>query len=1299
MQSHAVEKIDASGTAPPSHRAVLGGPSAPPARTLVDVLVHTVNSHASERALDDGETVYTYEQLMREVEQQAKDLRARGVGPGDRVGVRLPSGTAALYVGILAVLAVGAAYVPADFDESEERATTVFTQAQVCTVLTATGTAPGPARPHGRARRPVQPGDDAWIIFTSGSTGAPKGVAVSHRSAAAFVDAEAKLFLEHAPLGPGDRVLAGLSVGFDASCEEMWLAWRHGACLVPAPRAVVRSGPDLGDWIVERRITVVSTVPTLAALLPDSTLHRVRLLIVGGEACSPELVERFDDGVREVWNTYGPTEATVVSTAVRLRAGHPVTIGVPLPGWQIAVVDPDGNPVAWGESGELVIGGVGLARYLDAEKDAVAYRPSPELGWERCYRSGDLVRAEPDGPIFLGRADGQVKIGGRRIELAEVESALMALPGVRAAAATVRDGMLLIGYLLLDQSTTRAEFPYEAARAELAKRLPHGLMPTLAVLDAFPLNAAGKTDRRALPWPLPSQPVVPDGNALTGAEQWVGEQWQDVLGTVPERDTHFFLSGGTSLAATRLVARLRERYPHAAVTDLYEAPTLGELSQRLTAPPEASCRQADAVPSDGGAGVEPNDRAVPMPRRFGAAQAVVSLALLWIQALRWVLTVVFAISVYDEATGRASTTAQTWIVLAVAGCLLTLTPGRMLLAATSARVLTAGLSPGTYRKGGWNHLRLWTAERLVSVIGVAGLPGTCWNLLYARLLGNDLESPLDLNALPPVTGLGTFGRGCAVEPEVDLAGWWVDGSRLLVGRVTVAAGASVGARSTLMPNCVVGPDARVGSGSCVQGTVPAGQSWHGSPLAREADALQGPTRPAPRSRGWAMAYALTPALSGFLSLQPVLLVVFAMTAFPGAQTSWLWLVPILAITSFILSAGLTAGVVRCAAHWLREGTHPVHSAAGWSAWFIQSAMVTARDGLFPLYSSLLTGAWLRLLGATVGVRTEVSTVVGLPSMLSVGAQGFLADDGLLASYRLRRGWVHVDCATVGDRSFVGNSAEVPGGHQVREDSLIGVLSEAPRNGIPGSSWLGKPAFPLPRRPETSDVARTFEPARRTVAARAAVELTRCVPLLIQTGLSCAVFVSLRTLVESVGISTAMAASGLLLIAAALCSTAVAVAAKWLLMGKVKEGEHPLWSAFVWRNELTDVYYEELVVRSIGTVAIGTPMFNAVLRAFGAHIGRGVWCETRWLPEPDLVTLGDGAVVNRGCVVQTHLFHDRVLRLGPVVLDVGATLGIHAVALFDTIVGPATSVGANSLVMRGESLPPGTRFDGNPVAPQ
>ena len=351
--------------------------------------------------------------------------------------------------------------------------------------------------------RPPGPDDDAWVIFTSGSTGTPKGVAVQHRSAAAFVDAEARMFLQDDPVGPQDRVLAGLSVAFDASCEEMWLAWRHGACLVPAPRALVRTGMDLGPWLISHGITVVSTVPTLAALWPVESLESVRLLIFGGEACPPDLAERLAVEGREVWNTYGPTEATVVACAARLGAPGPIRIGLPLDGWDLAVVDADSVPVADGAVGELIIGGVGLARYLDPVKDAEKYAPMPSLGWARAYRSGDLVKYEPEGLIFQGRADEQVKLGGRRIELGEIDAALQSLPDVAGAAAAVQTtaagNQILVGYLA---AVSGRDIDLAAARELLGENLPAPLIPLLTLVESLPTKTSGKVDRHALPWPL-----------------------------------------------------------------------------------------------------------------------------------------------------------------------------------------------------------------------------------------------------------------------------------------------------------------------------------------------------------------------------------------------------------------------------------------------------------------------------------------------------------------------------------------------------------------------------------------------------------------------------------------------------------------------------------------------------------------------------------------------------------------------------------------------------------------------------
>ncbi|WP_329569189.1 Pls/PosA family non-ribosomal peptide synthetase [Kitasatospora sp. NBC_01266] len=1272
--------------------------AAAPARTLIDVLGASAGAFPDAPALDTGSVVLDYRTLVREVDTLAGRLAALGIGTGDRVGVRVPSGTADLYLAILGVLRVGAAYVPVDADDPDERAEMIWVDAGVCAVIGA-GCAVTPSltgHPGGRPHAPT-PQDEAWVIFTSGTTGRPKGVAVSHRSAAAFVDAEARLFLQDRPLGPGDRVLAGLSVAFDASCEEMWLAWRNAACLVPAPRSLVRAGTDLGPWLVERGITVVSTVPTLAALWPAECLARVRLLIVGGEACPPELVERLAGPHREFWNTYGPTEATVVACAALLTPGQPVRIGLPLDGWELAVVDREGRPVDWYETGELLIGGVGTARYLDPAKDAEKFTSSPHLRSPRVYRSGDLVRLEPEGLIFVGRADEQVKLAGRRIELGEVDAALQALPGVRAAAAAVRDtpagGQLLVGYLVLDHPGQ--EFDTAAARTRLLERLPQSLVPVLGLVDELPTKTSGKVDRAALPWPLATAgPEQSAGPRPTGTAGWLADQWQALLGQPAGADSDFFALGGTSLVAAKLVTLLRTHYPAISVADVYAHPGLGAMARRLD--------ELGGPPSE--------QRLVrPTPRRAGVLQLLVLVVLYAVTGLRWLL----GLAVLDDLTGLAGpvlpwTPYTPWWLLGAGWLLLSSAVGRLVIGVTASRVLTAGVRPGSYPRGGSVHLRIWVAERVVGAFNLAGLTGTPWAGYYARALGCRVGSSVDLHTLPPVTGLARFGTGCSVESGVDVAGWWLDGDVLHVGAVEVGAGARVGTRATLMPGARVGAGAEVAPGACVLGEVPDRQRWHGSPARPMAGAeAAGADWPLPvrqHSRWWQLAYGV--ALNGLgllplLAALPSLAVVYGLLdhdrTLGSALDRLLLTTPLLVALSMSCYAVLLILLVRLFSWPIRPGHHLVYGRVGLCVWVVTRLMETARGSLFPFYASLFTPVWLRLLGARIGRRVEASTVVALPSMMRVGDGAFLADDTLVAPFEARGGWLRIGPSRVGRRAFLGNSGIVGPGRDLPDNALVGVLADAPPHAEPGSSWLGRPGIALPRVAQSGDPSRTYDPLRRLVLARAAVELCRFLPVVCAALLGDLVFGMLQLALDDDGLATAAAFGGLVLIGAGIVACLTTTVAKWTLVGRFRTAEHPLWSSFVWRNELYDTFVEQLAMPWLGQSLIGTPFLNLWLRSLGARIGRGVWCETHWLPETDLVDLADGVSVNRGCVVQTHLFHDRVMRLDTVRVGAGGTLGPHSIALPGSVVGPGASVGAASLVMRGEELPAGTRWLGNPVA--
>jgi non-ribosomal peptide synthetase-like protein len=371
---------------------------------------------------------------------------------------------------------------------------------------------------------------------------------------------------------------------------------------------------------------------------------------------------------------------------------------------------------------------------------------------------------------------------------------------------------------------------------------------------------------------------------------------------------------------------------------------------------------------------------------------------------------------------------------------------------------------------------------------------------------------------------------------------------------------------------------------------------------------------------------------------------------------------------------------------------------GFQAWATLRLLDEARTWLFPLYSSLLTPLWLRLLGARVGRDVEASTVLLLPSLTTVGDGAFLADDTMVGAYELNGGWLRVESTKIGKRAFLGNSGMTAPGRRVRKHGLVAVLSAAPERAKPGSSWLGSPPVRLRRSEQVVDESRTFAPARRLVAARALVEAGRLVPVVLHVALLIGVLVCLAGVGSSYGWGRAALAAGPVLLLAGALAALLATAAKWLLVGRIRAAEVPLWSSFVWRNELADTFVEVLAARWFTPWASATPLLSLWLRSLGARIGRGVWCDSYWLPEADLVDVGAGATVERGCVLQTHLFHDRVLSTAPVVLGAGATVGPHGVVLPAAVVGAGTTVGPASLVVRGDHLPQGTRWLGNPVAP-
>jgi non-ribosomal peptide synthetase-like protein len=408
--------------------------------------------------------------------------------------------------------------------------------------------------------------------------------------------------------------------------------------------------------------------------------------------------------------------------------------------------------------------------------------------------------------------------------------------------------------------------------------------------------------------------------------------------------------------------------------------------------------------------------------------------------------------------------------------------------------------------------------------------------------------------------------------------------------------------------------------------------------------------------------------------------------------------PLAALTWFLANLLLILATTRLLGLGLKEGYFRVRSRIGWQVWATERVLDLARDVLFPIYASLFTPVWLRLLGAKVGKNVEASTVLLLPKMTTVGEGAFLADDTMVASYELGGGWMRIAPAKIGKRSFLGNSGMTGAGRSVPKNSLVAVLSATPAKAKSGTSWLGSPPVRLRRTAIATDNTRTFQPPRRLKLARALWELCRFVPVVLTVGLAAGVMLVFDRLASAWGYGAAALLGGIVVLLAGAVAAASAVAAKWLLVGKIKPGEHALWSSFIWRNEVVDTFIEMVSAPWFARSASGTPALVWWLRGLGAKIGRGTWCESYWLPEADLVTLGESSTVNRGCVVQTHLFHDRIMSIDTVTLEDGATMGPHGVILPRARIARGGTVGPASLVMRGETVPAATYWMGNPVSP-
>ncbi|WP_405702337.1 non-ribosomal peptide synthase/polyketide synthase [Streptomyces sp. NBC_01383] len=545
-------------------------------------------------ALVSGDVELTYGQLNAGANRFAHALIAQGVGPEQVVAVSLPRSVESV-VAVLGVLKAGAAYLPVDPAYPQSRIAYMLDDAHPAVVIDNPAMVTEGNWPDTDPDIALDIRHPAYVIYTSGSTGRPKGVVVSHAGVSGLVAAQ----VDRLGVARGSRVLQFASPSFDASFWELCSALLTGAALVLAPAEAPL------EALTDRRCSVTHvTLPPSALAALDGTELTATTLVVAGEACPPELVQRWAPGRRMI-NAYGPTETTVCATmSDPLTPGPGVPpIGRPVAGFRTYVLDERLRIVPPGVPGELYVAGPGLARgYLDRPGLTAGRFTACPFGpaGARMYRTGDLVRRRAGGELeYVGRADQQVKVRGFRVELGEVEAALAEHPAVAQAAVAAVDDRL-VGYVVAHPDV--AASPAKLA-VHLRERLPDYLVPTVfMMLDALPLTPNGKLDRAALPVPE----AAPAGSGRvprTPQEQILAELFAEVLGVQRVSvDDDFFELGGHSLLATRLAARVRSVLGvELELRALFQAPTVAGLAEALARagrarPALAPYERPEAVP-------------------------------------------------------------------------------------------------------------------------------------------------------------------------------------------------------------------------------------------------------------------------------------------------------------------------------------------------------------------------------------------------------------------------------------------------------------------------------------------------------------------------------------------------------------------------------------------------------------------------------------------------------------------------------------------------------------------------------
>ena len=1291
---------------------------------------------AEHIAVVGADQSWTYVQLNECANQCARYLLQLGFKAGDCIGLLFDKSVHS-YIAMLAVLKIQAAYVPLDPAFPPERiaymaadakmrgivtleryaalthavpvkvvyvdtaATAISAQAKSCLTVEETG-------------KPVN--ELCYIIYTSGSTGRPKGVPIEQASICNFVRVAAELYGYQAT----DRVYQGLTLAFDFAVEEIWVPLIVGATLVPNQTGSSLLGSDLADFLRTQRITALCCVPTLLATVEDD-IPDLRLLIVSGEACPQDLLSRWYAPHRSILNAYGPTETTVTATLARPQPHTPMTIGKPLPTYTVMILQPDAETILpWGEEGEIVIAGVGVAQGYLHRPQATAkafihdFVPLPNNPSGLLYRTGDLGVINAQGEIeYRGRMDFQVKIRGYRIELTEIESVLLQHPAISQA--VVETCELAPGVKeLVAYYTLKAGAP-ALAMAELVShlrsKLPCYMVPAYyECLAEMPLLASDKADRTALPKPS-GQRLYTSARTLVEPRTASEHQIAAILGSLLQLEAvsiedHFFEDlGASSLLMAQFSTKLRKNagLSQVSMRDIYTYPTVAQLATYLDSLAQPQATQTAE-----------SETSFYIPSKFsyyscGVLQLgfylLYTLAFMGVmqRLVDWILATPDSLAMYERTVIACTSGFFAWIGLAIAAKWLLIGKWR----AQSFPIWSL------------RYVRFWVVKQLLVINPMSLFRGYPLYNLYLRLLGAKIGRNVVVEAehIPIGTDLLSIGDNTILQQYSILLSYKAHANDIHIGPVSLGKRVLIGEGSVIDIHTSMADDAQLAHASSLHAgqTIPQGKRYHGTPAqATTSDFRFAVEKPLSRTRVVVYSIAQILLLCGVLlpllvAINHELIYSFGLPVHPVFSLGWTLDIFVDAGMAFmgllLLNLLLAITLPHLLNHFLY--TERDYVRYGWH-FFIYRLQHFASNSI-PLNllfgDSSLATTYLQRLGYHLQPLVQTGSNFGLEQrhdnalLCEFGTRTMISDGLTMLNVQQSSTAFRLVRNRIEDDSFVGNNVFYPVGAKAGTHCLLATKVMVPIDGKvrEGVGLLGSPSFEIPRM---LDEDKTFDPFAPMALRLHGLRRKDFSNLFTIGAFLFAGFLHLFvTLVLIYAAAQSHVHMGLFAWVLAggvftLLSTLYFIVLERAAYGfkRMQPMTVSLYDPDYWRVERL-WKFSESVLRWLW---LGTPFRCLINRALGIRQGKMVFDDGLYVSEKTLVTLGDYCNCNLHSVLQGHSLEQGRYKSGYIKVGNQCTIEANAFVHYGVTVGDNVRIGPDSFVMKGETLERGEIWRGNPA---